>query len=193
MQTADLKVKAIVTRAVPYNESDMIVTLVGVETGKITATAKGCLKPKAKLRYAAEPMNFGDYVLTGRNGRYVITECSQIESFSAITTDIDRYYAASLTLEVLQKLSIDSQPDLFIHALETLNNLAYTDKEPDVIVTDFCFPRSKTTATSLTLRIATCASATSKERRFSKTRTASSANIAKDLTVYPSTQPRESI
>ena len=132
MQTADLKVKAIVTRAVPYNESDMIVTLVGVETGKITATAKGCLKPKAKLRYAAEPMNFGDYVLTG-----VITECSQIESFSAITTDIDRYYAASLTLEVLQKLSIDSQPDLFIHALETLNNLAYTDKEPDVIVTDF--------------------------------------------------------
>lgn len=137
MQTADLKVKAIVTRAVPYNESDMIVTLVGVETGKITATAKGCLKPKAKLRYAAEPMNFGDYVLTGRNGRYVITECSQIESFSAITLDIERYYAASLTLEVLQKLSIDSQPDLFIHALETLNNLAYTDKEPDVIVTDF--------------------------------------------------------
>ena len=49
MQTADVKVKAIVTRAVPYNESDMIVTLVGVDTGVLTATAKGCLKPKAKL------------------------------------------------------------------------------------------------------------------------------------------------
>lgn len=81
MQTADVKVKAVVTRAVPYNESDMIVTLVGVDTGVLTATAKGCLKPRAKLRYAAEPMNFGDYVLSGRNGRYVITECSQIESF----------------------------------------------------------------------------------------------------------------
>ena len=137
MQTADLKVKAIVTRAVPYNESDMIVTLVGVETGKITATAKGCLKPKAKLRYASEPMNFGDYVLSGKNGRYVITECSQIESFCAITADIEKYYAASLTLEVLQKLSVEPQPALFIHALETLNNLAYTDVDADSAVTEF--------------------------------------------------------
>lgn len=130
-------------------------------------------------------MNFGDYVLTGRNGRYVITECSQIESFSAITLDIERYYAASLTLEVLQKLSIDSQPDLFIHALETLNNLAYTDKEPDVIVTDFCCPRSKITATSLTLRIATCASAILTARRISKTRTVWCVDIARALTAYP--------
>lgn len=137
MQTADLKIKAIATRALPYNESDMIVTLVGVECGRITATARGCLKPKAKLRYSAEPMNFGDYVLSGRGGRYVITECSQIESFSSITADIDRYYAASLVLEVLQKLSVEPQPDLFVCALKTLNNLAYTDAETDEIVTDF--------------------------------------------------------
>lgn len=137
MQTADLKVKAIVTRAVPYKESDMIVTLVGVDIGKITATARGCLKPKAKLRYSAEPMNFGDYVLSGKNGRYVITQCEQIESFSQITQDIEKYYAASLVLEVLSKLSPDPQPELFISALKTLNNLAYTDDETDVIVTDF--------------------------------------------------------
>ncbi len=137
MQTADLKIKAIATRAVPYNESDMIVTLVGVECGKITATAKGCLKPKAKLRYSAEPMNFGDYVLTGRGGRYVITECSQIESFSTITRDIEKYYAASLVLEVLTKLSVEPQPELFLCALKTLNNLAFTEQEADEVVTDF--------------------------------------------------------
>ena len=124
MQTADVKVKAIVTRAVPYNESDMIVTLVGVDTGVLTATAKGCLKPKAKLRYAAEPMNFGDYVLSGRNGRYIVTECSQIESFSSITYDIEKYYAASMILETLQRGSKDANPDLFILSLKALDALA---------------------------------------------------------------------
>lgn len=137
MQTASIKIKAIATRAVPYNESDMIVTLVGVECGKITATAKGCLKPKAKLRYAAEPMNFGDYVLSGKNGRYVITECAQIDSFSAVTKDIEKYYAASLVLEVLQKLSQESQPELFVIAVETLGELAYGELDCDCVVTDF--------------------------------------------------------
>ena len=137
MQTADVKVKAVVTRAVPYNESDMIVTLVGVDTGVITATARGCLKPKAKLRYAAEPMNFGDYVLRGRGGRYVVTECSQIESFSAITCDIEKYYAASLVLETLQKGSKEANPDLFIIALKTLDTLAYGEAEADDAVRDF--------------------------------------------------------
>ena len=55
----DKKIKAIVTRAVPYRESDMVLTLVSPEEGRLTASARGCLKPRAKLRYAAEPMNFG--------------------------------------------------------------------------------------------------------------------------------------
>lgn len=138
MQAENIKTKAIVTRAVPYKESDMIVTLVGVEAGKITATAKGCLKPKAKLRYAAEPLNFGEYVLSGKNGRYVITECNQIESFSAVTSDLDRYYAAFMALETLDKLSREPQPRIFMRTLSCLGDLAYaTDKEVDAIVTDF--------------------------------------------------------
>ncbi len=137
MDTISIKVKGIVTRAVPYKESDMIITLVTVERGKITATAKGCLKPKAKLRYSAEPLNFGDYVLTGKNDRYVITECAQIDSFSQVTMDIERYYAASCVLEVLQKLSSEPQPDLFIRALKTLGDLAYTSEDSDVVMSSF--------------------------------------------------------
>ncbi len=137
MQTADLKVKAVVTRAVAYKESDMIVTLVGVDTGVLTATAKGCLKPKAKLRYAAEPMNFGDYVLSGKNDRYVITECSQIESFSNVTCDIEKYYVASMVLETLQRGSKEANPELFVLSLETLDRLAYKDDCADDVARDF--------------------------------------------------------
>jgi len=133
----ELKVKAIVTKAIPYHESDMIVTLVSIEHGVLTATARGCLKPKAKLRYASEPLNFGDYVLCGKNGRYVITECSQINSFIKITADLDRYYASGLILESLQMLSSDSQPETFLSAIKALNRLASFNEDADEIITDY--------------------------------------------------------
>ena len=135
--TDEIKTKAIVTRSIPYHESDMLVTLVSPEYGKLTATARGCLKPKAKLRFASEILNFGDYVLTGKNGRYVITECSQIEPFISITYDIEKFYAASLILDMLQKLSKESNPLLFIHSLECINDLAYGEKSTDDVVRDF--------------------------------------------------------
>jgi DNA repair protein RecO (recombination protein O) len=135
--TEEIKVKAIVTRAVPYNESDIIITLVSVEKGVLTASARGCLKPKAKLRYAAEIMNFGEYRLAGKNGRYIVADCSQIESFSSITSDLDKFYAAALVLELLQKLSPNAQPALFMRALTALDALANKGADADGVVTDF--------------------------------------------------------
>lgn len=133
----EIKTKAIVTRAIPYHESDMIVTLVSPEYGKLTATARGCLKPKAKLRYASEILNFGDYILSGKNGKYVITDCSQIEPFISITYDIEKYYAASLILDMLQKLSNERNPVFFVHTLEYINELAHGDRTTDDIICDF--------------------------------------------------------
>lgn len=133
-----IKTKAIVTRATPYKESDMIVTLISVDLGKITASARGCLKPKAKLRFAAEPFNFGEYVLSGKNDRYVITECNQIESFSGITADLSRYYAGFSILDALEKLSREADARIFALALKSLNELAYGEESTaDEAVTEF--------------------------------------------------------
>ena len=132
-----IKVTAIVTRAVPYGDADMILTLVSIEEGKMTVTAKSCLKPKAKLRYATEPMNFGEYMLAGKPERLVLADCNQIDCFSPITMDIEKYYASALILEGLQKLSEESNPTLFMHAIETLKAMAYEGKGADEGVTDF--------------------------------------------------------
>ncbi|MCM1306578.1 MAG: DNA repair protein RecO [Bacteroides sp.] len=116
----------------------MIVTLVSVDFGRISASARGCLKSKAKLRYAAEPFNFGEYLLSGRNDKYVITECNQIESFSAITADIERYYAGFAILDSLEKLSQEADARIFAHALKSLSELAYGDeKSAHLITTEF--------------------------------------------------------
>ncbi|MBO5776907.1 MAG: DNA repair protein RecO, partial [Clostridia bacterium] len=131
------KVTAIVTRAVPYGDADMILTLVSVEDGKLTVTAKSCLKPKAKLRYATEPMNFGEYMLAGKPERLVLADCAQIDSFSPITLDIEKYYSATLILEGLQKLSLESNPSLFMHAISVLKAMAYEGKSAEDAVADF--------------------------------------------------------
>ncbi len=131
------KVTAIVTRAVPYNETDMILTLVTLEEGRVTATAKGCLKPHAKLRYAAEPMNFGEYMFAGRGDRYIVTECTQIESFGALTANLESYYAAALIMDVLQKLSPESEPSLFMHAVGALKSMAFENVSAPDAVADF--------------------------------------------------------
>jgi DNA repair protein RecO (recombination protein O) len=131
------KVTAIVTRAVPYGDTDMILTLVSIEEGKLTVTAKSCLKPKAKLRYATEPMNFGEYMLAGKPERLVLADCNQIDSFSPITLDIEKYYASALILEGLQKLSLESNPALFMHSIEVLKGMAYEGKGAEEGVTDF--------------------------------------------------------
>lgn len=141
----DKKVKAIVTRAVPYREADLILTLVSLEEGRLTASAKSCLKPGAKLRYAAAPMNFGEYMLSGKGDRYIVTDCVQYDSFSPITADIDRYYAACLILEMLARLSPEAQPSLFLHSVNELKAMAYENKAAADAVCDFCCIRSKTT------------------------------------------------
>jgi len=129
----EIKTKAIVTHAIAYHEADMLVTLVSPEYGKITAVAKGCLKPKAKLRYASEILNFGDYMLSEKAGKFVITDCSQIEPFISITYDIERFYAASLILDALQKISKEPNPGIFVYALETLYKLSNGEETNDAI------------------------------------------------------------
>lgn len=133
----DKKVKAIVTRAVPYRDSDMLLTLVSPEEGKLTACARGCLKPRAKLRYAAEPMNFGEYMLAGKGDRYIVTDCVQYDSFSPVTADIDKYYAACMILELTAKLSPEPQPGIFLGAVKELKALAYEGKDARSAACDF--------------------------------------------------------
>lgn len=136
-QVEPIKTKAIVTRVTPYRESDMIVTLISVDRGKLTASARGCLKPRAKLRYSAEPFNFGEYVLNGKNGKYVITECSQIESFSGITADLEKYYAGFAILDALEKLTKDADAEIFALAIKSLGELAFGERSADRVATEF--------------------------------------------------------
>lgn len=95
----DKTVKAIVIRATDYKENDRVLTLFG-EKGRFRAVIKGVKKLKAKLKFAAQVFNYGEYSLAERNGYFVVTNCSQINGFYELSYLTESYYAAAVAAEL---------------------------------------------------------------------------------------------
>ncbi|MDE6000931.1 MAG: DNA repair protein RecO, partial [Clostridia bacterium] len=91
----DIVVNAVMLRSVDYNENDKILTLLTAERGKITAGIKGVKKAAAKLKFAAQPFCFAEYVLASRGDKYTVINAAESESFYDLRTDINKFYAAS--------------------------------------------------------------------------------------------------
>ncbi|MEG2456501.1 MAG: DNA repair protein RecO [Clostridia bacterium] len=135
------KLNALCVRTVDYKDNDRLITLCTVEKGKILAKATGCKTPKAKLKYAASPLCFGEYDLLESNGRYILKGCECYDNFSALSNDLIRYYAGFSVLECLDKLAKENDfetcRDLTLQGTYTLKELAYTDNSPYKTMVDF--------------------------------------------------------
>ena len=119
-------VKAVCLKAVDYMDSDKMLLLFTAEFGKISARIRGVKKPQAKLKFCAQPFCFGEYELVEKSSRYTVTNCSEIESFSFLSKDVDAFYCGCVMLEfcsyVLQEGEQNTQ--LFITLLRSLKSLA---------------------------------------------------------------------
>ncbi|MDE7452899.1 MAG: DNA repair protein RecO, partial [Clostridia bacterium] len=103
----DLIVNAVTLKAVDYNENDKILTLLTAERGKITAGIKGVKKAGAKLKFAAQPFCFAEFVLARRGEKYTVINASECESFYDLRTDINKFYAASSAVEAANALTYE--------------------------------------------------------------------------------------
>ncbi len=121
----DIKVNALMLRAVDYNENDKILTLLSAEHGKITAGIKGVKKPNAKLKFAAQPFCFAEYILARRGDKYTVINCSECESFYDLRTDINKFYAASAVIEAACALTYegDECAEIFSACVRTLSEM----------------------------------------------------------------------
>ncbi len=129
---------AILIRATDKGESDKLVRLFSVQDGIVTATLRGVRKKNAKLKFAAQPFSVCEYEAVEKNGRLLITGATQIEDMYELCMNAEKYAAASVALEVVDKaaVSIDSS-ELFIYLLKTLKALLSTEKSSAIIVAKF--------------------------------------------------------
>lgn len=131
----EIKVNALVLRAVDYGENDKILTLLTAENGKITAGIKGVKKAGAKLKFAAQPFCFAEYILTSRGNKYTVINASECESFYEIRCDILKYYAASAVIEAANSLTYEGAEcaEIFTECIKALTRLCM-EGENDALI-----------------------------------------------------------
>lgn len=112
-------------RAADYLENDKILTLLTAERGRITAGIKGVKKAGAKLKFAAQPFCFAEYILAERGGRYTVTQASECESFYELRADVNKFYAACAVCETAIALTYegDLSSEIFSDCVKTLSDM----------------------------------------------------------------------
>lgn len=130
--------RAIVLRKTKLGEADTIVTLLAEDGHQIRAVAKGVRKTTSKFGGRLEPATEVDLLLhTGRN-LDVIAEVRTVDGHGPLREDFDRQSAASVVLDVLDKMACEGEADprLFGLAHTTLGvcERAETSRLPTIIV-----------------------------------------------------------
>lgn len=133
-----IKFTGIVLKSVDYKEKDKLLTIFSLELGKITATLKGVKQDKAKLKFAAMPFCFAEFVATNKNGFLTITECCQIESFYNTISNYSKSVAGFLMLEI-SCIIMQKQPDerWFLTLMNFLKELEFGNINENIIELKF--------------------------------------------------------
>mgnify|MGYP001028634212 CR=1 FL=1 len=118
----EFKTDALVLRTVDYGENDKMVTLFAADRGKIGVCMKGVKKANAKLKFAAQPFAFSEYVIAERAGRYTVTAAALHDGFYGLREDVTAYYAAACVCETCDKLLLEGMVNgaLLVEAVSAL-------------------------------------------------------------------------
>ncbi len=126
----ETKVNAIVLKAVDYGENDKILTLLTAERGKLSAGIKGVKKAGAKLRFAAQPFCFAEYILVRRGDKHTVIQASENESFYELRTDINKFFAACAVTEAAYSLIYGGETvaEIFTKTVRALTSMCGGDE-----------------------------------------------------------------
>lgn len=118
----ELRVTGLVVRTVDVGEYDKIVTLVTMEQGKVSVTAKGARSLKSKHIPTTELYAYGTYILKQYKNYWYLADSELIESFYSLRTDVAKLALAAYIADVCADVSVEEQSDSAVLRL-TLNSL----------------------------------------------------------------------
>ncbi len=81
-------------------ETDRRIVLLTRERGKISAFARGAVKPKNPLVSATQPFTFGEFFVYPGRDSYTVTGADVSKHFDLVSAGIDSYYYASYLCEL---------------------------------------------------------------------------------------------
>ena len=129
----EIKVDALVLRTADYGESDRMLTLFTLQRGKLSAACKGVRKAGAKLRFAAQPFCFAEYVLAVRGERATVISAANTDGFYGLRSSVEKLYAAASLAAVCDALLFDGivNEALFLYAVDALRSMCEGNEAGD--------------------------------------------------------------
>lgn len=117
--------RVLVLRKTKLGEADVILTLLSSDGGIVRAVAKGMRKPTSRFAGRLEPGSVADLMLAPGRTFEVVSDARSVDLHAGLRADYERSTAASVVLDVLDKMAVEGQPEerLFGLACATLGAL----------------------------------------------------------------------
>lgn len=131
MADRNVKTEAIVLRSFKYGETDLILTLFGRSTGKISAIAKGARKTRSRMRGTLQLFSQGNYLLYRGKSLFTVTQCETEEPFINLRQNLSKYAYASYCTEIMREILPEEEVNLPAYNLmsETLKVMSATRED----------------------------------------------------------------
>lgn len=85
-------------------ETDRRIVLLTREKGKISAFARGAVKPRNPLVSATQPFTFGEFFVYPGKSSYTVTAAEVTKYFDFVRKDLNSYYYASVSVRACRLL-----------------------------------------------------------------------------------------
>ncbi len=112
-----LKTEAIVLRKRSLPNQDKIITLFTLETGKVTAFAKGIKKITSRRLPHIQTANLIQTILYKKQDRFYLQESQLISGFSAIKNDRIKLQDLYVILFILERMLPENQKETSVYVL----------------------------------------------------------------------------
>lgn len=122
-----ISVHGLCVRETNVGEADKIVTLVTMEYGKLSVSAKGVRSLRSRHMVSTQPYCYSNFVLRKSKKYYYIEESEPIECFFNLRSDLDKLSLAAYICDVAADVSVEGSPDPELLRL-TLNTLYAINK-----------------------------------------------------------------
>lgn len=128
----------IILKKTDHNESDQLFSIYTESKGKILALGRGTKKIQSKLNSSLQYLALLNLMIASGKNYDHLAGVELIKSFSNITNDFKKIILASFSLELVEKLTKRSLPDikifnLLLKYLQVINDHSFTNQEWQMI------------------------------------------------------------
>lgn len=140
MQSEKRVTTGLVLRQTATRETDLILTVLTPDLGRISVIAKGARSKKSKVSAACQLLTYSEMTLTERGEWYYLGEASTVALFDGVRQDIVLLSLGSYFAELCEAICTpEAAPELLRLLLNALYALAELHKDPAVVKPAFTF------------------------------------------------------